>query len=316
MISSSQKNDTPTDICMLNVWSNEESNTTNAATTETLLDDASDALTSETDHANIIEYLLQTGSGDCDAALLCAVHDGRMNVVQYLLQKCKLSSHATNLEGGKTALYLAVEKYDPSVCGSLDIVKCLVNNSSGGKETTNSIILKPFHLAVKKGHLNIVQYMLEHSCVTVDGIKSALHLAVEDNNLEIVECLCLASKMGHLNIVQYLVENCHADINASNKEGKSALSLAVEENNLNIVEYLLGRDGTNVEIKLHINQETALKVASLKGKNLVQWLVEKGNTDVEASNIECLTYTYSSGIIVVKLECILRMHWEGKEFNI
>jgi ankyrin repeat protein len=220
MIISSPKNDT------LNCWSDEESNTTNAATTETLLDDTSDALTNEMDHANIIEFLLQTGSGDSNAALLCAVHDGRMNVVQYLLQKCNINTHATNSER-KTALYLAVEKYDANVCGSLDIVKCLVNYSSGGNEATNSNLLTTFHLAVKKGHVNIVLYMLEHSCVTVEyGRQPALDLAVHANNLEIVECLLakdgidVVRKMsdgynvlqnvcvtGKLNFVKCLVEN-------------------------------------------------------------------------------------------------------------
>jgi ankyrin repeat protein len=155
MVVSSPKNDTPTDDRMLNFWSDEESNTTTAATTETLLDDASDVHASEMDHANIIEYLLQTVSGYSDSALLCALNDGRMNVVQYLMQKCNLNAHATNSEG-KTALYLAVEKYDAGVCGSLDIVKFLVNNSSGGNETTNSNVLTPFHLAVNNGHWNIV----------------------------------------------------------------------------------------------------------------------------------------------------------------
>jgi len=137
--------------------------------------------------------------------------------------------------------------------------------------------------AAAKGHLAVVQYLLEQGVELHFENDFALRLAASNGHLALVEflverganlhaqdeyALVQAAEGGHLEIVRYLVGR-GADIHAENG---MALRLAATSGNLEVVEFLLG-----LGADLHVNEEEALKMALNRGHlEVVKTLVKRG----------------------------------------
>ena len=89
-------------------------------------------------------------------------------------------------------------------------------------------ILTPLHVAAMQGHMNVVDFLLNHPCqvnAVDDEDKTALHLAAETGYTEIVEKLL----------------NKGADVNAQTRNGDTALHAATLNSQEDVVRVLLGR---------------------------------------------------------------------------
>jgi ankyrin repeat protein len=127
------------------------------------------------------------------------------------------------------------------------------------------------HLASDKGHLNVVQWLVQ-SCQA---------------NLEVsTHCgrtaLFWASMRGHVKIVQWLIQVAHANVEVKDSDGATALYYASYRGHLPVVQCLL-RDGkADVDVKTTAGEWTALHVASHDGHlEVVRYLVQIGKADVE-----------------------------------
>ena len=107
------------------------------------------------------------------AALRYAARNGRLDIVKYLVEKCKVNVHTDN----DHALHLAT-RY-----GQLNIVKYLI------EEIKEVYFYFFIYWAPYYGQLNIVKYLVEDCEAKLNEVKFALYIA---------------TRSGHLNIVNYL----------------------------------------------------------------------------------------------------------------
>ena len=150
------------------------------------------------------------------SALIAAASTGKLNVVQYLLQKKANLNLRTNL--GDTA----------------DIVKLLLESGANPtiKDKKGDT---PLMKAASKGNVEIMQLLLDAkvnpSEVRISGIdgNNALMIAAEEGQVEAMKLL-----------IKY-----KADINAKNQNGDTALAIAASLGKLKAVKFLI-ESGANV----------------------------------------------------------------------
>ena len=155
--------------------------------------------------------------------------------------------------------------------GHLDCLKVLLKYSADvefqDKWGNTSLMM-----ACKKGHMNVVSFLVEHGGANVN-------LPNEKGN---VTPLMVASSSGHMNVVSFLVEH-GADVNLQDKRGGSPLMYAIQDGQVNILSFLV-EHGANVHVDLQEKLgKTPLMYASQHGhRNLVSFLVEHGdNVDLQ-----------------------------------
>ena len=126
--------------------------------------------------------------------------------------------------------------------------------------------LTPLHIAVKEGHLDMCQMLLEHEAdVHAQDSKgnTPLHSALSDNNLEISRIL-----------LEY-----NAEVNSRNDDGSTPLLMALPNGNIELVRLLLAH---NADTLVHDNMgNTPLHLAAFRGHlEVVHSLLElKANVD-------------------------------------
>ena len=124
----------------------------------------------------------------------------------------------------------------------------------------------PLVYACKKGHLQIIEYLISKGADVNEEHKDGLHV------------IHYAAMFGHLDIVQYLVERQNIDVNIKGtfiSNIKTPLHFACKFGYLPIVEYLISK-GANIEAKDELEQ-TPLHYASDYGIiDIVKYLVSKG----------------------------------------
>ncbi len=154
-----------------------------------------------------------------------------------------------------------------SFCGNFHQLQSFFESSNELKlsvdaDTINSGALR---LAAKKGHLQIVKYLMESEyaiprCEANAGDSYALGLAAQNGHLEVVQYLMesefavprcqanadnssalgLAAKNGHLKVVRYLMESKYAVPRCqANADDSYALKWAAQNGHLNVVQYLM-----------------------------------------------------------------------------
>jgi len=154
------------------------------------------------------------------------------------------------------------------------------------------------HCAADMGHLEMVQYLVEHEAQIMprddDGM-TPLHLACMGGHVECVEYLIeegsywntrddegmspflMAAKEGNVELASILID-IGANVHVRNDLGNTAMHLACESGSMDMTKFLL--DEARVDINAR-NQgmETPLIIAMKCGHdNLVGWLQERGAT--------------------------------------
>ena len=123
----------------------------------------------------------------------------------------------------------------------------------------------PIHIASLRGHLPIVEYLIEKQNVSPYIKGSIGQTPLHD-----------ACSKGHLPIVQYLIEKKNVNPNVQKNYEKTSLHDACEKGHLHIVEYLISK-GSKIEAKETYYGRTPLHNASYWGHTkVVKYLVSKG----------------------------------------
>ena len=301
-------------------------------------------------HADIDVNLLNNFG---ESAVSIACEKGNFEIVKLLLQKSGVDVNFRNCRRKVTPLQYAsekgnlkIEKYflenqadidvdllnddgDSAVSkacerGNLEIVNFLlpksrvdINVRYGWRK--NTLLLQ----ATENGYSEIVKYLLEnHADIDVDLLNddgdSAVSIACERENLEIVNCLLLKSRVDvnvryggsqntlllkasegrNLKIVKYLLENhVDIDVNLLNNYGDSAVSIACEKGHLEIVKYLLPKSRVDINLRYGRSENTLLLKASKTGNSeIVKYLLENyADVDVDLLN--------DDGDSAVSIEC-------------
>ncbi|EFA85216.1 ankyrin repeat-containing protein [Heterostelium album PN500] len=134
-----------------------------------------------------------------------AASNGRIVIVQYLINECKQSVNTSD-DGGWTPLLSAVS------CGHAHMAKLLLENGADAN-CQNDSKRTPLHYASSKGKSDIVDLLLQH------GAKSRK----DDTGSAPIH---RAAAIGNTAIIERLVSSEKNDINSTNVEGDTAAHIA------------------------------------------------------------------------------------------
>lgn len=232
-------------------------------------------------HVEVVEALLahkcqvDLSASDGATPLFIASQRGHVTVVSELI-RCGAQVDATDNEG-LTPLYIACQK------GHYDVVKFLLAQGAQVSKRDNQG-LTPLLTAAEHKRLKIILTLVIHGAdvnmANLDGGGTALHLAAEDGNLEIVKLLLrldarvhtatpkgetafsFASFFGHADVVQELVK-AGAQVDRRHVSCKTSLYLASQKGHLNAVKMLL-KFGADVNLE-NFDGTTPLLVACKYG---------------------------------------------------
>ena len=162
------------------------------------------------------------------------------------------------------------------------------------------------HIACKKGHINVVQCLVEKKC-DIDNRnrsgKTPIHIACEAGNLDIVELLLsnpncdinvkdsngdtplhIACEKGHSNIVELLLSSPNCDINIEDSDGGTPLHVACANGHLDIVHFLMQK-------KCKLNHKNKMGNTPL-GTSLCHrhWNISKHLLTETRCDVNCVIY--------------------------
>ncbi|XP_055953567.1 uncharacterized protein LOC129989212 [Argiope bruennichi] len=197
------------------------------------------------DHTEIVEMLVRKKanvniqSEDGHTPLHLASADGSIRMIEILLNvgaKLSIRNKSNQLpvelaaaNGHLIAVKILLETQEENLNnllhiaaknGNLEIAKYLIGKNCD-LHFRDSMHLKPIHVAVQHGHLDIVKLFLKSDESLKDN--TLLHLAVSRSNLD---------------LVKFLIDE-KVDLNAPDENGNTSVHLAAIHGNKNILEILL-----------------------------------------------------------------------------
>ncbi|KAM8856304.1 protein TANC1-like isoform 2-T3 [Spinachia spinachia] len=223
-------------------------------------------------HPEIIRYLLElewSGEGpqqDCalknkalQQALIAASSMGHTQVVRGLL--ALTNEHAVQIDShdtlwGETALTAAAGR------GKTEVCTFLLEQAAAVVQQVNRRGVSPLFCAVRQGHWQIAEMLLEHGADINISDKQGRTL------------LMVAACEGHLSTVEFLLSK-GASLTSMDKEGLTPLSWACLKGHKNVVQFLVEK-GAVID-HTDKNGRTPLDLAAFYGDaEIVQYLVERG----------------------------------------
>ncbi|XP_068084462.1 alpha-latrotoxin-Lt1a-like [Anabrus simplex] len=239
-----------------------------------------------------IDMFISWNQTNMNGAVTWAATSGYLSVVEYLLRK-------TNSEVMRvTAMNSAAE------AGHLDIVKFSVEGNKNKTENEaaaeiNSLFwgisymdaneknhyqgFPALHLAAKRGHLEMVRYLVTASgCprgVLDEEGWTLLHTAAQWDQTEVLRyliCECkvppevqcfesgtalhVAAHYGSLNVVMYLVEECHIHPVVEDKGSITPLQACIREGHTEVMNFLVGVTGARGRSNVVSNFQESARV--------------------------------------------------------
>ncbi|AVP87839.1 hypothetical protein phytr_9100 [Candidatus Phycorickettsia trachydisci] len=203
-------------------------------------------------------YFIANSSKDI---LAKSIKSGHLEVVKSILEEILKNDPGFIANFGGELLARAIES------GQVGIVYYLIAHK-------NIIHLKAMHLAIKSGHLNVIELLKEYGyeidLTNLNGYTSA-HLAAEN---------------GKLHVLTYLVTQDPGIINVKDSNLNSILHSAAVSEDLKTIQYLVKR-GLDITAS-NVKGFTPLHLAAIFGRtNIVQFLTQQkqfaGNLDIKDS---------------------------------
>eukprot|EP00124_Ichthyophonus_hoferi_P006080 Ihof_evm1s1184 gene=Ihof_evmTU1s1184 len=222
-----------------------------------------------------------------------------------LCDKCRQQGLKAKLPQGKLrdGLFLwAAREGHAHFCYDL-----LTNRNCNGTftvEMTNHEGLTALDLAVRKGHMQVIRFLVEHAGADIQAMSldkderlCALHLAVCAGNLEVVSYLVekgadinardihgytpviFAAKFGHVLVLHYLIQS-GCDLYLEDEDGATALAWAADKGQGQSVRYLVEVCKMNINL---VDREgmTALHWAAFKNRIEVVQILLSLEADTE-----------------------------------
>jgi len=164
----------------------------------------------------------------------------------------------------KLKQYLGTRKHDE--------VKSIVHSRTHGAT--------PLVMAAKNGHIEVVQYLVEHCKADVEYAGS---VTFDGETIDGAPPLWCAAAAGHLDIVKYLIGKA-AFVNNTTLTNSTPLRAACFDGHFEIVRYLVDNNA-DIEIA-NRHGHTCLMISCYKGHvNIVNFLLEKG-ADVNRKSVK------------------------------
>ena len=226
-----------------------------------------------------------------------AVMSNKMESCRFLLQYVLADS--TNNDNGRTALFAAAE------LGFLDICKCLVEHGAD-PDMEDIDGMTPLFVAVRNGQMDIVEYFLQYcnvDCQCWDNCKKTpLHHAASKGHLKIVQLLLesgvsanpidkkgwsplmAAVNGGHLAVVKEMLNISSVDINQVSFDGMSPLSMAVSLGDYKMTKFLIN-NGAHLDMTNFTNGWSPLFYAVQYGRfEVAHYLLLRGADPVKCDH--------------------------------
>ncbi|NXT99524.1 FEM1C protein, partial [Buphagus erythrorhynchus] len=138
----------------------------------------------------------------------------------------------------------------------------------------------PLLMAARYGHLDMVEYLLDHCCASIEVGGS---VNFDGETIEGAPPLWAASAAGHLKVVQCLLDH-GASVNNTTLTNSTPLRAACFDGHLEIVKYLVEHKA-DLEVS-NRHGHTCLMISCYKGhKEIAQYLLEKG-ADVNRKSVK------------------------------
>ncbi|NXW72832.1 FEM1A protein, partial [Hirundo rustica] len=139
----------------------------------------------------------------------------------------------------------------------------------------------PLLIAARHGHLEVVEYLLDHCGARVEEGGS---VSFDGETIEGAPPLWAASAAGHLGVVRSLLDH-GASVNQTTLTNSTPLRAACFDGHLEIVRYLVGERGADLEVA-NRHGHTCLMISCYKGhREIARYLLEKG-ADVNRRSVK------------------------------
>ena len=169
---------------------------------------------------NVVQYLVEKCKVDCEVQtyakwrpLHIAASYGNLEIVKYLIKKAKVEINCKDLQQN-TPLFLAVKGKH------FDIIKYLIEETDASTNDTDSNGLNLLHIAAMNGYVEIFKYLLQKTT-----------LSLESTDKKGNTPLHLASKNGKVALVEFLVDK-GVNKNSRNSDNKTALDLVYTKSDI------------------------------------------------------------------------------------
>ncbi|XP_058217963.1 protein ACCELERATED CELL DEATH 6-like [Rhododendron vialii] len=212
-------------------------------------------LAAEAGYVDLVKLLMDNPVGNCSvegsfrnkSAVHAAILGKNIDVLRVLWEKDQSSFHLRCDEEGRNALHFSAS------IGFLEGVKFLLNNFCAAAYQRDKYGLFPVHTATSKGHVDIIQGMLQHcpdsrELLTLQG-QNIFHVAAKSGNDKTVSSMLkmpelekllnekddegntplhVATICGHPRIVRALTGDERVILELGNDDGLTALDIAEE----------------------------------------------------------------------------------------
>jgi ankyrin repeat protein len=231
-------------------------------------------------YKEIVEYLILKKAkinifnrDKTQSALLLAVFNGHLDIIQLLVTH-GADIEQENIRGDNSLIIAAYKGYDY-------IITYLLSINANLHHITKTNLFSVLHFAAYKGHVNIVQILLENN----------IDVSLQDNSGR--TALMLAAIEGNYNVIEALLPYISNDIlNTRDNQGYTALMLAILYDHEEVANLLIN---ANCDVNMIVNPynintfneytgDTALHIA-IKKKNIhIVRLLLLSEADIMISN--------------------------------
>ncbi|XP_019858946.1 PREDICTED: ankyrin-1-like [Amphimedon queenslandica] len=244
------------------------------------------------------------------APIHLACSDGRLNLIQYIIEHIPSSLELPDTNDGRTPFLIAV------YFNQLEVIKYLISKKCN-LSATNDAGSGAVHISVKKGHLNVLKYLIDNNYCNPNATehqdRTPLHVAVSANEYEILEYL-LSKSIPSMSVVWLreikldsphdIYNNPHNAvlINEQDKDGNTPLHYACVIHQ-NMVSLLLKASLSNNNLLITNKKgQTPLHLAAASGhKDTAEALLF--SVTGSSTHHDLLTATDNEGSTVLHTAC-------------